>query len=70
MTREGTRVSWAWGDGRGEENVQELYCETVTLRIKGTLVSRHGTQDNPAYRIKQDDGSQVLKLHSELCSES
>ncbi|WP_251977437.1 HVA1 family protein [Salinicola avicenniae] len=39
--------------------------ETVTRKLQGSEVTRNGAEDNPAYRIKQDDGTRVPKLHSE-----
>ena len=38
----------------------------VTLDIKGTEVTRDADEDNPAYRIEQCDGTEVLKSESEL----
>lgn len=66
----GDRVSWAWGNGRGEGDVSQVYSEPVSKTIKGTEVSRDASHDNPAYLIEQDDGDQVLKAHSELRKES
>lgn len=64
--REGSPVSWDWGKGTAEGKVQSIHREKVTKKIKGSEVTRKGTQDNPAYLIKQEDGTEVLKLRSEL----
>ena len=64
--RTGSPVSWNWGNGTAEGKVQEIYREDVTKKIKGSEVTRNGTQGNPAYLIEQADGTQVLKLRSEL----
>ena len=42
------------------------YNQKITLKIKGTEVTRDADDDNPAYRIEQSDGDEVLKSHSEL----
>ena len=63
--REGSTVSWDWGNGTAEGKVKEIYREKVTKKIKGSEITRNGTQDNPAYLI-EEDGTEVLKLRSEL----
>lgn len=64
--RTGSQVSWDWGQGTAEGKVQEIYREKITKEIKGSEITRKGTQDNPAYLIEQKDGTKVLKLRSEL----
>ena len=64
--REGSPVSWDWGQGTAEGKVREIHRETVTRKIDGSKTTRKGTQDNPAYLIEQEDGTKVLKLGSEL----
>lgn len=64
--RTGSPVSWDWGNGTAEGKVQEIYRQKVTREIKGSDVTRNGTEDNPAYLIEQEDGTKVLKLRSEL----
>ena len=64
--REGSPVSWDWGQGTAEGKVKEIHRETITKKINGSEVTRKGTEDNPAYLIKQEDGTKVLKLRSEL----
>ncbi len=61
-----TKVQWDWGDGTAEGNVREVFREEITKTIKGTKVTRNGSDDNPAYFIEQLDGDKVLKLHSEI----
>lgn len=48
------------GDGR------RGYHDDVERTTKGERITRHGTDDNPAYVIRQDDGTVVLKLASEV----
>ena len=64
--RTGSPVSWDWGNGTAEGKVKEIHREEITKEIKGSEVTRKGTQDNPAYLIEQEDGTKVLKLRSEL----
>ena len=63
---EGTKVEWDWGNGTGTGEVIRRYTQRITLTIKGSEITRNATQDCPAYRIRQEDGDEVLKLHSEL----
>jgi len=62
----GAHVTWLWGKGTAEGTVDEVIEKDITRVIKGSEVSRHGSPKNPAYVIKQVDGTLVLKLHSEL----
>ena len=64
--REGTLVSWPWGNGRGSGRVVEVHRSTVRRTLDGAEITRHGTDDDPAYLIEQDDGARVLKLRSEV----
>ena len=64
--REGTEVSWRWGNGTATGTVRAVHRETVTRTLKGSEITRHGSADDPAYEIEQDDGSRVLKLSSEV----
>ena len=50
-------VEWDWGNGTAEGQIAERFERDVT---------RHGSADNPAYLIRQDDGDEVLKLGSEI----
>jgi hypothetical protein len=70
MIREGTLVSWAWGNGRAQGKVCEIFRHEVTRTLQGAEVTRNGSDNNPAYLIEQDDGDHVLKLQSEVRSES
>lgn len=63
---EGDRVSWSWGNGRAQGKVEKTYTSKITRKIKGTEVTKNGTEDNPAVYIEQDDGGAVLKLASEV----
>lgn len=62
----GDSVKWKWGNGYGEGKVAERFTEKVTRTLDGAEVTRDASDDEPAYLIKQDDGSRVLKSHSEI----
>ncbi|GHC42475.1 DUF2945 domain-containing protein [Roseibacillus persicicus] len=61
-----TEVEWDWGNGTATGKVRRVFREEVTRTLDGSEVTRQGSDDDPAYLLEQDDGSEVLKLHSEL----
>lgn len=63
---EGTKVEWEWGEGSASGIVKKIYTQKTTRKIKGNEVTREASKDCPAYLIKQDDGDEVLKSHSEV----
>lgn len=64
--REGTTVEWDWGDGTAKGEVQKVYHQEVTVKIKGNDVTRDASEDEPAYLIEQEDGDEVLKSCTEV----
>ncbi len=64
----GDKVSWEWGNGRGEGKVTETFTKKVTRTLKGSEITRNGSDDDPALLIEQEDGDEVLKLSSEVDS--
>ncbi len=66
MIREGSEVTWKWGSGTAEGKVEETFTKEVTRTIKGNEVTRKGEEGNKALLIKQEDGTQVLKLENEV----
>ncbi|MCW2819969.1 MAG: hypothetical protein JWR42_2756 [Marmoricola sp.] len=64
--RKGTEVSWKWGQNTASGKVTEIHRDKVTRTIKGSEITRNGSDDDPAYEIEQEDGTRVLKLGSEL----
>lgn len=62
----GDTVNWNWGNGTGSGTVTERFTEKVTRTIDGSEITRHASEDEPAYLIEQDDGDRVLKSASEL----
>ncbi|WP_265528843.1 hypervirulence associated TUDOR domain-containing protein [Sphingomicrobium marinum] len=59
-------VKWDWGNGTAKGQIEERFEREVTRTLQGNEVTRDGSEDNPAYLIKQEDGDEVLKLGSEL----
>ncbi len=64
--REGSEVTWNWGSSTASGTVTEIHRSTVTRTSKGSEITRHGSDDDPAYVIEQEDGTTVLKLRSEV----
>lgn len=62
----GDKVEWDWGNGTGTGKVEKTYTRKVTRTLKGSEVTRNGSDDDPALYIEQDDGDGVLKLSSEV----
>ena len=66
MIQKGSNVRWKWGNGQAEGKVKETHTKKITKTIDGSEVTRNGEEGNKALLIEQEDGSQVLKLESEV----
>jgi len=66
MIRKGTNVRWKWGSGTATGKVAETFDRDVTRTIDGAEITRHGSADDKALLIEQEDGQRVLKLESEV----
>ena len=64
--RSGSKVKWKWGSSWAEGTVSEVHHDSVTRTTQGEEVTRNGSDDDPAYVIRQDDDTVVLKLSSEV----
>ena len=64
--KKGQKVHWKWGEFEAEGKVEEKFTQPISKTIKGTEVKREASKDNPAWLIKQEDGSKVLKSEKEL----
>lgn len=64
--KKGETVNWKWGASKAEGKIEKEYTKPVTKTIKGAKVKRKASEEEPAYEIKQKDGSKVLKSESEL----
>lgn len=62
----GSNVSWKYGTGKATGKVVSVHKDSVTRTIKGSEVSRKGSEENPAFVIEQSNGDRVLKLKSEV----
>ncbi|MDF3382009.1 MULTISPECIES: DUF2945 domain-containing protein [Sulfitobacter] len=62
----GTKVEWDWGNGTGTGKIVKKYTQEITLKLQGSEVTRKASDEEPAYKIELDDGSEVLKSGSEL----
>ena len=59
-------VQWDWGNGTAKGQIKERFEREVTRTLQGSEITRNGTEDNPAYLIRQEGGDEVLKLGSEI----
>jgi len=59
-------VQWDWGNGTAKGQIKERFEREVTRTLQGSEITKNGTEDNPAYLIKPEDGDEVLKLGSEI----
>jgi len=59
-------VQWDWGNGTAKGQIKERFEREVTRTLQGSEITRRGSEDDPAYLLKQDDGDEVLKLGSEI----
>nr|WKN37741.1 DUF2945 domain-containing protein [Tunicatimonas sp. TK19036] len=66
MIQKGSTVKWKWGNGTAEGKVKETYTDEITKTISGSEITRKGEKGNKALLIEQEDGSEVLKLESEV----
>ena len=64
--RKGTQVSWKYGTGTATGKIESIHKEFITRKLKGHDITRHGTAENPAFVIVQDNNDRVLKLKSEV----
>ncbi|GAA3955696.1 DUF2945 domain-containing protein [Hymenobacter algoricola] len=64
--RKGTQVTWKYGTGTATGKIEETHKDSITRRLQGAEITRHGTPENPAFVIVQESGDRVLKLQSEV----
>ena len=46
--------------------VKEVHLNPIVKGIKGKMIKRNGSSENPAYLVKSDAGNFALKLQTEL----
>jgi len=66
MIKEGSTVQWTWGNGKTRGKVVKTFTKSITKTFGDTEVTRHGAANNKALLIEQQDGTQVLKLETEV----
>ncbi len=66
MIKEGSVIRWKWGKGTATGKVKDIFDRSVTITTKGAKVTRHGTPQNKALFIVQGNGTELLKLESEV----
>lgn len=66
MIREESEVKWKWGNGIATGKVKESFSKEITRMIAGSKITRKGEEGNKALVIEQEDGSEILKLESEV----
>ena len=64
--KKGDTVHWEWGKSEAEGKIVAKHTEPVKKQSKGATVKRNATKDEPAYEIKQENGTKVLKSASEV----
>ncbi len=64
--KKGDHIAWKWGNGIAEGVIEEVHHGRKEVTSKGKVVTRNGTQDNPALVISHKSGNPVLKLASEV----
>jgi hypothetical protein len=64
--KKGDTVHWEWGKSEAEGKVEAKHTEDAQIKSKGSTIKRKATKDKPAFEIKQENGTKVLKSESEL----
>lgn len=64
--KKGDKVHWNWGKSQAEGTIKEKTEKAVSKKIKGTVVKRKASKEEPAYIIEQKNGNEVIKSESEL----
>lgn len=67
--KKSAKVHWKWLGRPIHGTVEDVYKVSVTKTIKGKKITRHGTNEKPAYLVKSEAGNLALKLETELFSE-
>ncbi|WP_413289227.1 DUF2945 domain-containing protein [Bdellovibrio sp. HCB337] len=62
----GSKVQWIWMGRPVKGTIKKIYLKPVSKELRGHLYKRNGSAERPAYLIKSEAGSEVLKIHSEL----
>ena len=66
MFKIGDKVSWKWRYGKVDGEVVDVFPTRMTIEIKGKLITRNGSSEDPAVLVRSVAGNLALKLHHEL----
>ncbi|WP_117191797.1 hypervirulence associated TUDOR domain-containing protein [Rhizobium terrae] len=62
----GNEVEWTWGRGKARGKVAQKFTSDVERRIKGKVIKRKASVDEPACLVNQEGDRWALKSRSEL----
>jgi hypothetical protein len=62
----GAKVQWNWMGRPVKGKVLKIYLEPISKVLRGHTFIRNGSPERPAYLVKSEAGSDVLKSHTEL----
>lgn len=62
----GELVQWNWMGRPVKGLIKKVYVKPIAREFRGTLFKRNGSPEKPAYLVRSQAGSDVLKSHSEL----
>lgn len=64
--KKSSKVQWKWLGRPVYGVVEEVFKSSVTKTIKDKKITRHGSEELPAYLVKSEAGNLALKLETEL----
>lgn len=64
--KKSAKVQWKWLGRPIDGVVEEVFKTSITKTIKGKKITRHGSDEKPAYLVKSEAGNLALKLETEL----
>jgi hypothetical protein len=62
----GAKVQWVWMGRPVKGTVKKIYFKPISKELRGHVFKRNGSEEKPAYLVKSEAGSDVLKSHTEL----
>jgi hypothetical protein len=66
----GDKIKWLWMGRPVKGVVKKIYFKPVTKTFRGTEFKRNASEETPAYLVKSNAGSEVLKSHTELSAQT
>jgi hypothetical protein len=63
---QGQIVMWKWAGGQVSGRVEKRIENSISMIIKGSKITRHGSPEKPAYLVRSNAGNLALKLATEL----